>query len=194
LEKERLLEHRKAIKEEILRAADKKELKRCLESVKTWRKESTAYYRAASRMSDLKTTTSLSQTTSVIMDVNTSAMSLVELINTRAGELGIENFKAVLAPADPDPEGGPRDKRCFIATAAAGSVDHPDCAVLRDFRDQALIPRRMGRVLVRAYYRISPPLARIIASSPRLAKGCMALVIRPAALAASLFLSRRYKN
>jgi hypothetical protein len=52
---------------------------------------------------------------------------------------------------------------CFIATAAFGSYLHPYVSILRDFRDAFLLTNRAGQAFVRWYYRISPPLAALIA-------------------------------
>jgi len=54
---------------------------------------------------------------------------------------------------------------CFIATAAYGSPMEPHVRILREFRDRYLITCRIGRAFVSAYYRHSPPLARLIASN-----------------------------
>lgn len=54
---------------------------------------------------------------------------------------------------------------CFIATASFGSLLHPWVQVLRDFRDCRL-QSELGAALVRQYYRLSPPLAQLIATHP----------------------------
>jgi len=51
---------------------------------------------------------------------------------------------------------------CYIATACYGSNDHPDVLVLRRFRDDVLWQTVYGRLFIRAYYAISPPIAKHI--------------------------------
>jgi len=51
---------------------------------------------------------------------------------------------------------------CFIATAAYGTALHEDINVLRDFRDEYLMPNPAGRAFVKIYYDVSPPLANVI--------------------------------
>lgn len=60
------------------------------------------------------------------------------------------------------------DFRCFIATAAYGTPLHPDLRYFRKFRDRVLLRNPAGKLLVKAYYRVSPPLADFIAEHPRL--------------------------
>ena len=51
---------------------------------------------------------------------------------------------------------------CFIATAAYGTALHEDIDVLRDFRDEYLMPNPAGRAFVKIYYSSSLPLADLI--------------------------------
>ena len=54
-----------------------------------------------------------------------------------------------------------REKRkCYIATAVYGSYDAPQVLVLRRFRDEVLEESVLGRIFIKTYYRLSPPLAR----------------------------------
>jgi hypothetical protein len=58
------------------------------------------------------------------------------------------------------------DSRCFIATAAFGSSDSPYVKILRDFRDQYLMPYDIGRRFVGLYYKASPSIADFIGQRP----------------------------
>lgn len=49
------------------------------------------------------------------------------------------------------------DRRCFIATAVFGEAE--ETRILREFRDRTLLVTWAGRLIVAAYYRVSPPLA-----------------------------------
>lgn len=59
---------------------------------------------------------------------------------------------------------------CFIATAVYGDALAPEVCALRRFRDQRLLPYRLGRVAVRGYYRVSPPVADWLSEHPRAAR------------------------
>lgn len=62
------------------------------------------------------------------------------------------------------------DFQCFIATAAYGSPFEKNVKVLRDFRDRFLKTNFLGRLFVKTYYKLSPPLAQKIQSRPWLKK------------------------
>lgn len=59
-----------------------------------------------------------------------------------------------------------KDKRCFIATVAFGSPDSPYVKILRDFRDEYLIPYGVGRKFVGMYYSLSPAIASFLEKHP----------------------------
>jgi hypothetical protein len=54
---------------------------------------------------------------------------------------------------------------CFIATAAYGTETAPQLRILRDFRDQVLLKNALGARFVGAYYKLSPPVANVIAKN-----------------------------
>ena len=67
---------------------------------------------------------------------------------------------------------------CYIATAAFGTPMAREIDTLRMFRDEEMLPNRLGRQLVYLYYDTSPPLARIIARSRNM-KAFVRLNLRP---------------
>jgi immune inhibitor A len=67
--------------------------------------------------------------------------------------------------------------KCFIATAAYGSYEAPTVKTLRLFRDRILLTNPPGRLLVKTYYALSPPLAAVIADSPVLRGGVRILLL-----------------
>lgn len=58
-----------------------------------------------------------------------------------------------------------KDPRCFIATAAYESTLAHEVQVLCLFRDRYLADNKLGRLILRFYYRISPPAAKVIQRS-----------------------------
>lgn len=57
-------------------------------------------------------------------------------------------------------------KGCFVATACYGDYDAPEVKVLRRYRDEVLQHSNAGRMFIRLYYTVSPPLADRISRSP----------------------------
>ncbi len=51
---------------------------------------------------------------------------------------------------------------CFIATAAYGTSTAEQINILREFRDEVLLPNKVGAAFVSFYYRVSPPIADFI--------------------------------
>jgi hypothetical protein len=56
--------------------------------------------------------------------------------------------------------------KCFIATALEDECIPGTLERLRGFRDRRLLGSAAGRLLVRGYYTISPPLARVLVRAP----------------------------
>jgi hypothetical protein len=73
------------------------------------------------------------------------------------------------------------DSWCFIATACYGDCEHPDVIALRNWRDKYLLRSLLGQRLVRAYYRLSPPLAKFLKKQKAMAKVVRILILRPIA-------------
>jgi hypothetical protein len=55
---------------------------------------------------------------------------------------------------------------CFIATVVYGSADCPEVRLLQAFRDEILLRTHLGRMLIRLYYTIGPPIARVTHKIP----------------------------
>jgi len=51
---------------------------------------------------------------------------------------------------------------CFIATAAYGTDTAEEIDILREFRDEILLPNSLGAKFVSIYYKTSPPIANFI--------------------------------
>jgi hypothetical protein len=55
----------------------------------------------------------------------------------------------------------PKKSGCFIATVSCGP-DSWEVCTLRKFRDTFLLKNNIGKMIVSAYYKVSPPLAEAI--------------------------------
>ncbi len=58
--------------------------------------------------------------------------------------------------------------KCFIATAAFDDPDHPIVLDFRKFRDTTLNRHPLGRLFIKLYYILSPPIAEILTKFGRL--------------------------
>ncbi len=67
-------------------------------------------------------------------------------------------------PSAPQSDGG----GCYIATAVYGSYDAPEVLTLRAFRDQVLQKHWLGMCFIKAYYFLSPPIARRLKDARRI--------------------------
>lgn len=56
---------------------------------------------------------------------------------------------------------------CFIATAVFGTPLAEEINILRAWRDNSLLTNPFGRLFVRFYYIVSPPIARLISKSEK---------------------------
>lgn len=96
--------------------------------------------------------------------------------------------KVVISPTATTTKPKPKvddDSDCFVATVAFGGPDAVQVQILRRFRDQTLLRRRLGRAFVAAYYRRGPGLARFVQTHPRLKHLSAAILARLAILIAS---------
>jgi len=85
-------------------------------------------------------------------------------ITSSSGEILVpdEELTPVVSTVPPQQQGG-SNTGCFIATAAFGSPMENHVMTLRAFRDQYLLPNKLGRIIIGCYYKYSPPLANYIA-------------------------------
>lgn len=68
--------------------------------------------------------------------------------------------------------------RCFVVTASFGDTEHPDVLFFRQYRDEVILQKAFGQFFVEAYYFISPPIAALIANSPRLQRLSRRLLLK----------------
>lgn len=59
---------------------------------------------------------------------------------------------------------------CFVATAVYRDNAAPEVMILRRYRDEVLHRFAIGRIFIKAYYGISPPIALAIGRSPLFSK------------------------
>lgn len=84
-------------------------------------------------------------------------ITFLDLTVIASGEILLQSTLEIKAPS-----------QCFIATAAFGTPLASELQILRFYRDTVLMRNPFGRLLVRAYYASSPPIATVVAKSETL--------------------------
>lgn len=81
----------------------------------------------------------------------------------QSGKKGVKEMSTPSSTSSKSPQkessGG-----CFIATATYGSPLAPEVITFRQFRDETLLPSKLGSAFVRFYYFVSPVVANVIAN------------------------------
>ncbi len=99
----------------------------------------------------------------------------VEMYSNNASAIYATNVAPVVAAGDDDDDGDDDDGNggggCFIATAAYGTPMAAQIGSLRAVRDGYLVNSAIGAAFVDAYYRVSPPVARVVAQSGVMKQG-----------------------
>jgi hypothetical protein len=71
------------------------------------------------------------------------------------------------------------DSQCFVVTAVYGTPLAQEVDMMRVFRDDFLLKFHAGRLFVRTYYRLSPPVARFVSGRLYLRKLLRMFVLSP---------------
>jgi len=69
--------------------------------------------------------------------------------------------------------------KCFVATVCYGTADAPEVLELRRFRDQVLLPSKLGHIAVDLYYRWSPRIADWLRRYPVAREAVRRCLLRP---------------
>lgn len=125
--------------------------------------------------------------------LNLKALLLIEGMSLREEGIALLERAHQLNPRDITIENNLKKLKssaaCFIATAAYGSGDAWQVRALRRWRDEALLSNRPGTVLVKLYYRWSPPAARTVSKSQ-----VMRSLVRTVLFPITRRLARRYMS
>lgn len=101
-------------------------------------------------------------------EINTADFSTCNVINARFHGSQRKNVQfpdGFVPPTSERVTEQTTSSNCFIATACCGSTSD-EVRDLRHYRDTVLLQGRFGRLFVRGYYRLSPPVARFLKLHP----------------------------
>jgi hypothetical protein len=73
-----------------------------------------------------------------------------------------------------------RKTGCFVVTAACGNHLAAEVVLLTEFRDKMLSRSWIGRLCIRAYYRVAPHIAAFVSESRWRRNVCRMLIVAPA--------------
>lgn len=68
---------------------------------------------------------------------------------------------------------------CFVATACYGDYNSLEVLLLRQYRDEKLLPNNFGFYFVKLYYMLSPPIAKQLEKSDSLKKNVRQYFLKP---------------
>lgn len=122
--------------------------------------------------------TSLTHSTSPASDLHNQTTSGVSITDISAPQTVMTATLSVSSVSSGGSGVSIDNGGCFIATAAYGSYVHPYVVRLSEFRDRYLMSNPLGRVIVRLYYRYSPPIADFIRDRDLL-KGIVRILLTP---------------
>ena len=83
---------------------------------------------------------------------------------------------------------------CFIATACFGDYNAPEVIVLKKYRDEILNHTRIGKIFIKIYYAISPPIAKVISKSDLLKNSTRNIFLKPMIIRLENKNTRRLKS
>ena len=101
-------------------------------------------------------------------------LDINEQENYRTHTHGFENWESILdlleqnKPLTELSDNKFKKSGCFIATTVYESYSAPEVLTLREFRDEVLLLSKVGQIIIKIYYFISPSLAKYLAKKDKL--------------------------
>ena len=82
------------------------------------------------------------------------------------------------------------DEKCFVATAAYGTPMAEEIDILRQFRNNLLLPNPPGKAFVAVYYKLGPSIAKFISKHQAFRTVVRKCFVAPVVASVRLFQSR----